>query len=81
MKLFNQITDIINRNIDWPDEIKPDDRLREDLEIDSLDVIMIIQDIEDDFGITVEKQEITCLETVQNIVDNLRQKLDVQAVT
>jgi len=80
MELLNQITDIINQNIGWPDEIKPGDRLKEDLEIDSLDVILIVQQIEDDFGIIVEKREISCLETVQDIIDNLREKLDVQPV-
>jgi len=80
MELFNQITAIINRNIDWPYEIRPDDKLREDLEIDSLDVIMIIQDIEDEFDIAINKKDINCLETVQNIEDKLIQKLDLKTV-
>jgi len=81
MELFNQITAIINRNIDWPYEIKPDDNLRKDLEIDSLDVIIIVQEIEDEFDIIIEKEDINCLETVQNIVDKLSQKLDYKMVT
>ncbi|MEN8224609.1 MAG: phosphopantetheine-binding protein [Bacteroidota bacterium] len=80
MELLNQITEIINRTIDWPEEIKPEDKLREDLEIDSLDVMMIIQEIEDHFNITVDKDEIRCLETVQNILDSLRKK-NIQEVT
>ncbi len=80
MKLFNQLTDIISRNIDWPDEIRPEDRLKDDLEIDSLDVILIINEIEDEFDITIEQQEIRCLSTVQDIADKLRQKLELKAV-
>lgn len=80
MKLFNQLTDIISRNIDWPDEIRPEDRLKEDLAIDSLDVILIINEIEDEYDITIEQQEIRCLGTVQDIADKLRQKLELKAV-
>jgi len=80
MELFNKITEIISRNIDWPDEISPEDRLKEDLEVDSLDVILIINEIEDEFNITVEQDEVRCLGSVQDIIDKLRQKLDLQAV-
>ena len=80
MELFNKITEIISRNIDWQEEIRPEERLKEDLEIDSLDVILIINEIEDEFNITVEQQEIRCLGTVQDIVDKLRQKLELGAV-
>jgi acyl carrier protein len=80
MELFNKITEIISRNIDWRDEIRPEERLKEDLEIDSLDVILIINEIEDEFNIIVEQQEIRCLATVQDIVDKLRQKLELGAV-
>ena len=79
MKVMEQVTEIIHRSIDWPDEIKPGDRLKEDLEIDSLDVMMIIQEIEDEFDIVIDTQEIKCLETVQNIVEKLSSKLDVPA--
>lgn len=81
MKLMEQVTSIIHRSIDWPDEIKPDDRLKEDLEIDSLDVMMILQDIEDEFDIIIDKQDIKCLETVRNIVDKLNSKLDLPLAT
>lgn len=81
MELFKKITEIISRNIEWPDEIRPEDRLREDLEVDSLDVIMIINEIEDEFKVTVEQQEVRCLSTVQDIIDQLRQKMGFTAVT
>ena len=80
MKLFMQVAEIISRSIEWPDEIRPDDRLKEDLEIDSLDVIMIVNEIEDEFEVTVEPKEISCLGTVQDIVDKLNEKLDIPAV-
>jgi acyl carrier protein len=81
MELLERISDIISQNIDWTEEIRPDDRLKEDLEIDSLDVIMIVHEIEDEFNITIEEEEIRCLGTVNDIVQNLQQKLDLEAVT
>jgi len=80
MELLNQITTIINRTIEWPEEIKAEDNLRDDLEIDSLDVMLIIQEVEDEFEITIDREDITCMETVQNIVDKLVQKLDLKSV-
>ena len=80
MELFKRITEIISRNIDWTDEIKPEDRLKEDLEIDSLDVILIVNEIEDEFSVTVEQQEFSCLGSVQDIIDKLREKLELKAV-
>jgi acyl carrier protein len=80
MELFSQISRIISRNIEWPDEIRPEDRLREDLAIDSLDVIMIINEIEDEFKVTVEQQEVRCLATVQDIVNNLGEKMGLSTV-
>jgi len=80
MELFERISEIISRNIDWPDEIKPEDRLKEDLEIDSLDVILIVNEIEDEFSVTVEQQEFSCLGSVQDIIDKLREKLELKAV-
>jgi len=80
MELFKRITEIISRNIDWTDEIKPEDRLKEDLEIDSLDVILIVNEIEDEFSVTVDQQEFSCLGSVQDIIDKLREKLELKAV-
>ena len=77
MELFNEVASIINRNKKQMIEIKPQDRLREDLQIDSFDTLMIGCDLEDHFNITIDPDEIKNLNVVQDIVDKLEMKLSV----
>lgn len=75
MDLFNEVAAIINRNKRQPVDIKPQDRLREDLHIDSFDTLMIGCDLEDKFHITIAPDEISNLKVVQDIVDKLEMKV------
>jgi len=75
MELFKEVASIINRNKGKEIEIKPQDRLREDLNIDSLDTLMIGCDLEDQFHITIDPDEIKNLNVVQDIVDKLEMKI------
>jgi acyl carrier protein len=75
MELFKEVTSIINRNKGKSIDIKPQDRLREDLQIDSFDTLMIGCDLEDLFHITIEPDEIGNLKVVQDIVDKLEMKV------
>ena len=43
-----------------PAEIKPESRLMEDLKADSANIMVMIMDLEDTFGITVEDDSIKC---------------------
>ena len=72
MELFNEVAAIINRNKGETLDIKPQDRLREDLHIDSLDTMLIGCELEDRFHITIDPDEIKKLVVVQDIVDRLR---------
>ena len=47
-----------------PAEIKPESRLMEDLKADSANIMVMIMDLEDTFGITVEDDQIMKLKTV-----------------
>ncbi len=75
MELFKEVASIINRNKGKEIEIKPQDRLREDLNIDSLDTLMIGCDLEDQFHIIIDPDEIKNLDVVQDIVDKLEMKI------
>ena len=52
-----------------PAEIKPESRLMEDLKADSANIMVLIMDMEDKFGITVEDDQIMKLKTVGDVVD------------
>ena len=51
-----------------PDEIKPESRLIEDLKADSANIMVMIMDLEDQFGVTVEDDQIMKLRTVGDVV-------------
>jgi acyl carrier protein len=75
MELFSKVAAIISRNKGLTEDIKPTDRLREDLEIDSLDGLMIVNDFEEEFGFSIEPEELKNLKVVQDIVDKMELKL------
>ena len=81
MELFTEVASIIKRNKEQAFDIKPQDRLREDLNIDSFDTMMIACEIEDHFHITIDPDEFKKLVVVKDIVDNLEIKVaDYQIV-
>ncbi len=75
MDLFKKVALIISKNKGMKDEIHPGDRLREDLNLDSFDTLMIGCDLEDEFNIVIDPNEIKGLSTVQDIVDKLEVKV------
>ena len=50
-------------------EIKPESRLMEDLKADSANIMVMIMDMEDRFGITVEDDQIMKLKTVGDVAE------------
>ena len=50
-----------------PAEIKPESRLIEDLRADSANILVMIMDLEDRFGITVEDDQIMKLKNVGDV--------------
>jgi acyl carrier protein len=75
MELFSEVVSIINHNVSQPVVIRPQDRLREDLHIDSFDTMMIGCELEDHFHITIDPDEIKNLKVVQDIVDRLQSRV------
>ena len=52
-----------------PAEITADSRLMEDLKADSANIMVMIMDMEDKFGITVEDDQIMKLKTVGDVAE------------
>ena len=57
-----------------PEKITMDSRLKEDLEADSASVMMLVMDIEGEFGITVDDDAIEKVKTVGDMVAYIEQK-------
>lgn len=51
------------------DRIKPETRLREDLDADSLDLYELVMELEDRYGIRVSEEEAAEIETVGDAVE------------
>ncbi len=56
------------------DEIKPESNLQTDLGLNSLDVIGIVTDFEDQFGISIPDEDILTLTTVKDIEEYIQKK-------
>ena len=52
-----------------PAQVTPEARLMEDLKADSANIMVMITDLEDQFGITVEDDQIMKLKTVGDVVN------------
>ncbi len=58
-----------------PEKVVRDARLVEDLGADSANVMVLIMDIEDRYGLQVEDSAITTLKTVGDVVEYIEKKL------
>ena len=69
MTTFEIIQGLICDQLDLKkEEVQPTTRLQEELDADSLDIFQIINDIEDEFEISIDEEDMD-LETVQDLVD------------
>ena len=71
-KVKNILSDKLGLDINT---IKDDTSIIDDLGADSLDVVEIIMEIEDQFGITVPDDDVTTLKTVRDISDYVDSKM------
>lgn len=56
-------------------QVKPESRLKEDLQADSASVMMLIMDVENEFGIEVEDDAIEKVKTVGDLVKYIKEKM------
>ena len=68
--VFEKVRDMIASQLQVDaSTITPESRLVEDLKADSANVMVMIMDLEDKFGIMVEDDQIMKLKTVGDVVD------------
>ncbi len=66
---FNKVSEIIARQLDVPVEsITMESKLIEDLKADSLDVVELIMDLENEFGIEIPDDKLPEIRTIGDIV-------------
>ena len=68
-EVFDKVAELIEAQLPVSkDQIKPESRLIQDLGADSANIMILIDDIENEFDIQVENEMLTKINTVDDIV-------------
>ena len=71
-----KVIDIISKQLEIePDKIKPETNLKDDLNLDSLDMIEVVYEVEDHFDVQIPEDSIKDIQTFQQVVDGLSKAL------
>lgn len=66
---FEKIRDLLAKQRDIPAEtITPESRLGEDLKADSLDLVELVMDLEQEYGLQIPEEDLPNIHTVGDIV-------------
>lgn len=70
--MFEKLVGIIVNYVEvQPENIKPESRFMEDLGFTSFDFMSMLGELEDEFDVEVDQQEVADIRTVQEAVDYL----------
>lgn len=72
MTLEDRVIKTLKENLERCPEIKPESRLDEDLVLDSLDRMMILSGLEDEFSISIADEDFADVVTVNDIIVKLQ---------
>jgi len=73
--MLDQVRDIMTRYVELePEQIQMDSKLAEELGLTSFAVMSMMGDFEEEFGITVDENELTDIHTVGDIIAYLEKK-------
>ncbi|MCQ2458699.1 MAG: acyl carrier protein [Clostridia bacterium] len=73
--IFDQVKKMIAQQLKVNEaDVKPESRLVEDLKADSANIMVMIMDLEDSFGIMVEDDQIMRMKTVADVVSYIESK-------
>ena len=75
-QIIEKLFDIVCNGLDLDaDEISLDADLLEDFDADSLDMVDLIMDVEDEFGVEVPDEILDKLVTVKDVVDYIEENM------
>jgi acyl carrier protein len=75
-EVFEKVRDIIVDLLGVePEQVTLDARFREDLEADSLDLVEMIMEFEEQTGLTISDEDAQQLRTVGQVVDYVKQRM------
>ncbi len=62
-----------------PERLEPHTVLKDDLKLDSLDMIEVVYEVEDAFDVQIPEERVKEIRTFQQIVDGLHEALEAKA--
>jgi len=75
-ELYKRVQEIIAESLDVDlEEVTPEASLTEDIGADSLELVDLTMDFEDEFNVKIETAELGDIETVEEITNLLEKKL------
>lgn len=73
--MFEKIRDLVAEQLGVnKDDIKPENRFKEDLNADSLDLFELIMSLEEEYSTEIPTDELENLTTIQSVIDYLGAK-------
>ena len=70
--MYEKVCEMLAKQLDISaDTITPQSEVVKDLGADSLDVVELMMDLEDEYGITLPEGDVENIKTVQDIVDRM----------
>jgi acyl carrier protein len=74
--LFSTVKKILSKKLKFKESsVTPEANLRDDLGVDSVDIFDIITKMEEEFKITIQESDMLGVNTVQDIVDILKERV------
>ncbi len=70
------VTEIAQRHLGWEGPLALDMRLVEDLALDSVRLLTLAAEVENRFRVLLDERDEAALETVANLVELVRRKLE-----
>jgi acyl carrier protein len=74
-RVLTGIREVAREHLGWSDELPKDARLREDLELDSIQLLTLAVEVENFFRVRLEPEDEQEIETVADLVDVVTAKV------
>lgn len=75
-EIFEWVADVLKRQFQFrDDDLRPESRLVDDLDLDSIDAIDLTVRLEERTGLSFKEEDLKAIETIQDVVDFLHERL------
>ena len=74
--MFDQIRNVILEYVDVPKEsITPQSKFMADIHMNSLDIMTMVGELEDEYDITIETEDLNTIFTIQDLIDYINERI------